>query len=59
MAGEADGMPRIVCRVVNGLERRKTGHADEQDPEQDGGNAIHHRFAASPWQFVKVSCALP
>ena len=38
-------MTGIVCGVVERLQRRETGHPDEQGPEQDRGDPITHRFA--------------
>src|SRR5689334_22320154 len=42
-------MSRVVGRVVDRLDRRKAGDADEHDPEQDRGNTKAHRVALRVW----------
>src|SRR6516225_12423764 len=46
VAGEADGVPRVVRRVVDCLDRREAGHTDEDDAEQDRRNAVTQRLEA-------------
>jgi hypothetical protein len=45
VTGEADGVTRIVCGVVERLQGCETGHPDEQGPEQDCRDPIAQRFS--------------
>src|SRR5262249_60099505 len=45
VTGKADRVARVVGRVVDRVDRGKTGDADEHDAEQDRGDAIAHRVA--------------
>src|SRR5229473_1273932 len=45
VTGEADRVARVVCRVVDRLDRGEAGDADEDEPEQDRGEAIAHCVA--------------
>src|SRR6266849_3436640 len=45
VTGEADRVARVVCRVVDRLDRGEPGDTDEDDPEQDRGDAMAYRVA--------------
>ena len=45
VTGKAYGVTRIVCGVVYRLQRRETGHPDEQGPEQDRRDPVTQRVA--------------
>src|SRR6266852_5054728 len=45
VTGEADRVARVVCRVVDRLDRGEPGDTDEDYPEQDRGDAMAYRVA--------------
>src|SRR5215467_16086119 len=45
VTGKADRVARVVCRVVDGVDRGEAGDADEDEAEQDRGHAITYCVA--------------